>query len=144
MHEALSGSPVVPSSGLQVQVVSFTSTTQKRPSPPRRAPGQATDRRPSRRPDPAANPLLSARERADLFHGLDENSKHPILSSIVSSLSLADCDRNCNCKPNRFVSCVFGPLRDPTTLHYRSLTSVDLCTRPFYSDFRGTLPPCSS
>ncbi|KAK3950512.1 hypothetical protein QBC32DRAFT_187400, partial [Pseudoneurospora amorphoporcata] len=54
---------------------------------------------------PSSESIPFSRERSQTF----PRTGRPILSSIVSSLSLADCGCNCNCKPNRFVSCVFGP-----------------------------------
>lgn len=93
----------------------FTSTTQKRPSPfPQEGP-RAGHRPPTQQETGPSNESIPfSRERSRPFHGLNENPKRPILSSIVSSLSPADCDCSCNCKPNWFVSCVFGPLNDHT------------------------------
>ncbi|EGZ68115.1 hypothetical protein NEUTE2DRAFT_132772 [Neurospora tetrasperma FGSC 2509] len=71
---------------------------------PKGAPGQATYRRPS------SEFIPFNRERADLSSSWMKIPNCPIPSSIISSLSLADCNCNCNCKPNRFVPCVFGPV----------------------------------
>nr|CAE85617.1 hypothetical protein [Neurospora crassa] len=87
---------------------------------PKEAPGQATYRRPSRSPRrPSSEFIPFSRERADLSTDWMKIPNCPNLSSIISSLSLADCHCNCNCKPNRFVPCVFGPFRRTLSIPYR-------------------------
>lgn len=124
---------MVPSSGLQRSgclVYLHHPKAAKSPQRGPRAGHRPTTQQESE--DPAANPFRSAGSEADLsFHGPEcENSKRPILSSIVSSSSPADCDRNCKsqAEPIR----VLG-VRAFTTCHYRSLTSEDFDARHFYS-----------